>query len=551
MREATHAVLTSLQLLDRMDAAIIVENAMKNADAVVQDEEFEYATPPEIFLSYQWGHQNEVRLLRQHLEMAGFSCWMDVGQMGGGDKLFEKIDTGIRGAKIIVCCVSTKYAKSPNCNREVNLSVNLGKPIIPLQMEKMNWPPPGSMGPIFSEYLFIRFFQRQGEETEKSDMRYWPLSKFQELLMQLSVNRIKPDVTVVQPEYKNWWVPKVEEVTVDKDRAKKQKDPSPDEIKKAADSPDIFISYQWGKQPQIIKLYKKLTSLSYTCWLDIMQMGGGDSLYDKIDRGLRGCRVVLSCVTSKYALSANCRREVSLADNLKKPLIPLLLESMTWPPPGPMAPILTQLLFINCSRDGVEESWEGPKFDEIIAMISNHVPTSPTLTGASTEAASPKSGVADEKKVPKKVDDKAEKEVTQKNAAGKSNMNEKAPPATVKKSQGKAEPGKVPVRKPSSDATPAQSQNKKEEPEKVPVRKPSSDATPAQNKKAEPEKVSIHKPTSAQNKKKTEKPESEGTTESHMRENENKAPSTAEESAPKSDNGQSTDSKQSKSCAVL
>ena len=64
--------------------------------------------------------------------------------------------------------------------------MNLGKPIIPLLMEKMPWPPKGSMGPIFGEYLFIRFFSRSGEES--GDMRYWPLPKFQELLMQIRYN---------------------------------------------------------------------------------------------------------------------------------------------------------------------------------------------------------------------------------------------------------------------------------------------------------------------------------------------------------------------------
>ncbi len=89
-------------------------------DHVVNDEMVDTGPLPQVFLSYQWGTQAEVRLLRQHLEMAGYRCWMDLGQMGGGDKLFAKIDTGIRAAKVVICCVTNQYAQSDNCSREVD-----------------------------------------------------------------------------------------------------------------------------------------------------------------------------------------------------------------------------------------------------------------------------------------------------------------------------------------------------------------------------------------------------------------------------------------------
>ncbi|XP_021373485.1 uncharacterized protein LOC110463308 isoform X2 [Mizuhopecten yessoensis] len=373
--EASHAVLTILQEMNRLDAAAIVENAMKAVEDVVEEAP-EYTTPPPIFLSYQWGHQNEVKLLRQHLLMAGYECWIDVGQMGGGDKLFEKIDNGIRGAKVVICCVSEKYSKSPNCNREVNLSVTLGKPMIPLLMEKMGWPPQGSMGPIFSEYLFVRFFQRKGEETK--DQRYWPVPKFHELLMQLNIYKTMPDESLITKEYRDWWVPVAEEIIISKKPLNTEGQSTAstaDGKKKENVSPDVFLSYQWGKQKEVKQLYKRLCELGLTCWMDIYQMGGGDSLYEKIDRGVRGCKIVLTCVTTKYAVSANCRREVSLADSLKRPVVPLLLEKMDWPPSGPMSMVFTQLLFINFYRDEkVQMTWTGDKFDELLAKITEHVP---------------------------------------------------------------------------------------------------------------------------------------------------------------------------------
>ena len=53
--------------------------------------------------------------MRDHLERAGFPCWMDIGQMGGGDALYAKIYEGIRNAK--VC--------SWVCQRERNLHTHL------------------------------------------------------------------------------------------------------------------------------------------------------------------------------------------------------------------------------------------------------------------------------------------------------------------------------------------------------------------------------------------------------------------------------------------
>ena len=78
--------------------------------------------PPKVFLSYQWDHQAEVKAIKEHLEKAGFACWMDIGQMGGGDQLFAKISEGMRASKIVLCMCTEKYSKSENCNKEVRIS---------------------------------------------------------------------------------------------------------------------------------------------------------------------------------------------------------------------------------------------------------------------------------------------------------------------------------------------------------------------------------------------------------------------------------------------
>ncbi|XP_070570166.1 uncharacterized protein [Ptychodera flava] len=392
--EATYAVLTSLKDMGQNDCAEIIEDALRAADEAIPQAPPEFTHPPPVFISYQWDHQSAVKTLKEHLENAGYECWMDIGQMGGGDKLYEKIDEGMRGAKVVLSMVTGKYSQSKNCNHEVNLASLLNKPIIPLLLEDVAWPPAGPMSVLFSQLLYINF--RPENDYIEGD-KFWQDSTFAELLGQINYHAA-PNPEKISEEYRDW-VPQVDDTPVLKPKKTVVAVEKTEEKKEGADEreicPEVFISYQWGKQPQIKKLYSRLTSLGYTCWFDIMQMGGGDALYGKIDKGIRNAKVVVSCCTKKYALSANCRREVSLADALKKPTIPLLLEGMAWPPEGPMSMPFAELLYIDFTDAELQETFEGDKFEELLQQIGVHAqPHSELLQDDSgSDTAAPVTGV--------------------------------------------------------------------------------------------------------------------------------------------------------------
>ncbi|XP_078317592.1 uncharacterized protein LOC111120698 isoform X2 [Crassostrea virginica] len=174
-------LIAFLEKMNREDIVEIIEKANDtNKD------------PPQVFISYQWDSQDDVKALRDKMERSGFSCWMDIGQMGGGDFLSAKIDQGIRNCKVVLACITPKYVVSHHCNRELSLADLLNKTIIPIMFEEVPWPPPGGMSLIFSQLIYINMkgVGGHGGTGVHADLK----DKYKEIVQKL-MNYIVPDLT--------------------------------------------------------------------------------------------------------------------------------------------------------------------------------------------------------------------------------------------------------------------------------------------------------------------------------------------------------------------
>lgn len=84
-------------------------------------------TPLKDRQSIGWG---DPRDLKNQLEKAGYSVWIDFEQVGNKKNLFEDIVEGIRNCELFIACISNEYAQSENCMKEFRFASNLKKPTL-------------------------------------------------------------------------------------------------------------------------------------------------------------------------------------------------------------------------------------------------------------------------------------------------------------------------------------------------------------------------------------------------------------------------------------
>ena len=161
----------------------------------------------------------------------------------------------------------------------------------------------------------------------------------------------------------------------------------------------VMISYQWDSQEVLVEVKNRLQASGYRVWMDLEQMKG--STLEAMAEAVENASVVLVCVSRRYKESQNCRSEATYAYDLKKDIIPLMMEC-NYKGDGWLGIIVTgKMRFKFWSKDVLEESvtklirelgergkhvdvTDGPSKPVVQAVQADIVATSPSSPGVFT-----------------------------------------------------------------------------------------------------------------------------------------------------------------------
>ncbi|CAI5736369.1 unnamed protein product [Hyaloperonospora brassicae] len=92
----------------------------------------------DVMISYTHSHQEFALKLRQSLEEANVTTWLDLmdpSGIGGGAVWREEIARGITNASVVLCILTEDYAASEWCLKELALAKQVGTPILAVSTE--------------------------------------------------------------------------------------------------------------------------------------------------------------------------------------------------------------------------------------------------------------------------------------------------------------------------------------------------------------------------------------------------------------------------------
>ena len=101
-------------------------------------------------------------------------------------------------------------------------------------------------------------------------------------------------------------------------------------IIRMAELKDVFISYEWSTKSQVMILEEKLKKMNFKVWRDERDFKTSDKpLTIKLANAIKKSKLFVCCITESYCKSYNCNLEIELANNLRKPMLVLMVDRLS------------------------------------------------------------------------------------------------------------------------------------------------------------------------------------------------------------------------------
>ncbi|KAJ3279942.1 hypothetical protein HK104_001056, partial [Borealophlyctis nickersoniae] len=126
---------------------------------------------------------------------------------------------------------------------------------------------------------------------------------------------------------------------------------------------DVMISYRWANKDDVLWIKGALERRGYSIWFDEEQMPEVGDIYDGMWEGISKSKVVCPFLSVHYENSENCKRELKLAADLKRMIVPIRLDCgpFTW-----AHAITAGLLYVDFSDKSHDKN---EKMDELVNLI--------------------------------------------------------------------------------------------------------------------------------------------------------------------------------------
>lgn len=94
----------------------------------------------------------------------------------------------------------------------------------------------------------------------------------------------------------------------------------------------IFVSYSRKDSRKVNDLVQKIEDLGYKVWRDTDEIKGGDSWAEEVGKAIQYCDKYVVALSSSSINSESVKRELALACEERKPIIPIILNRLSIPP---------------------------------------------------------------------------------------------------------------------------------------------------------------------------------------------------------------------------